>query len=77
MPSVATSHETYTARRLTVEVPGVREFQQRYEQAVPANPVEEIAALVQRGASWAEVIDAHAEGPRTDFSSTGATTSMA
>jgi Domain of unknown function DUF302 len=58
---VATSQETYTVRRLNVEVPGVREFQGLYEQAVPANPVEEIAALVQRGASWAEVIDAHAE----------------
>jgi uncharacterized protein (DUF302 family) len=56
------SHETYTARRLTVEVPGVRKFQQLYEQAVPANPFEESdRALVQRGASWAEVIDAHAE----------------
>ena len=42
-------------------MPGVREFQQLYEQAVPGNPVEEIAALVERGASWAEVIDAHAE----------------
>jgi hypothetical protein len=58
---VATSHETYEARRLTVEVPGVREFQRLYEQAVPANPLEEVAALVQRGASWAEVIDAHAD----------------
>jgi uncharacterized protein (DUF302 family) len=58
---MATSHETYNARRLTVEVPGVREFQHLYEKAVPANPVEEIAALVQRGASWAEVIDVHAE----------------
>jgi hypothetical protein len=58
---VATRRETYTARRLTVEVPAVREFQQRYEKAVPANPVEEIATLVQRGASWPEVIDAHAE----------------
>lgn len=58
---MATSHETYTARRLTVEVPGVREFQQVYERAVPANPVEEVVALVERGASWAEVIDAHAE----------------
>jgi Domain of unknown function DUF302 len=58
---VATSHETYSARRLTVAVPGVREFQQLYEQAVPANPFELIAALVQRGASWAEVLDSHAE----------------
>ena len=58
---MATSHETYTARRLTVEVPGVREFQRLYEEAVPTNPMEEIAALVQRGASWAEVLDTHAE----------------
>ena len=58
---MAASHEIYTVRRLTVAVPGVREFQQLYEQAVPANPAQEIAALVQREASWAEVIDAHAE----------------
>jgi uncharacterized protein (DUF302 family) len=58
---MATSHETYTARRLNIEVPGVREFQHAYEQAVPANPVDEVVALVERGASWAEVIDAHAE----------------
>ena len=58
---MATADETYTARRLTVEVPGVREFQRLYERAVPANPVEEIATLVQRGASWTEVIDTHAE----------------
>jgi uncharacterized protein (DUF302 family) len=58
---MAASHETYTTRRLTVEVPGVREFQQLYERAVPEDPVEEVAALVERGASWAEVIDAHAE----------------
>jgi uncharacterized protein (DUF302 family) len=58
---VATSHETHTTRRLNVEVPDVREFQRLYERAVPANPLEEIVALVQRQASWAEVIDAHAE----------------
>jgi uncharacterized protein (DUF302 family) len=58
---VATSHETYSTRRLNIEVPGVREFQQLYEQAVPANPVEEIEALVQRGAGWDEVIDLHAD----------------
>ena len=64
---MAPGHETYTARRLTVEVPGAREFQQRYEQAVPANPADEIEALVQRGASWAEVIDAHAEAAPHGF----------
>jgi hypothetical protein len=58
---VATSHQTYAARRLNVPVPDVREFKLRYEQAVPANPIEEIGALVRRGASWAEVIEAHAD----------------
>ena len=58
---MAVSHETYATRRLTVAVPGVREFQQLYEEAVPENPVGEIAALVERQASWAQVIDAHAE----------------
>ena len=47
--------------RLNIEVPGVRAFQQLYEQAVPAEPVDKVAALVERGASWAEVIDLHAE----------------
>ena len=47
--------------RLNIEVPGAREFQQRYEQAVPANPVEDLAALVERGASWDQVIDLHAD----------------
>lgn len=64
---MATSHETYTVRRLTVGVPGVREFQRLYEQAVPANPTEDVVALVERGASWAEVIDAHAEWARHGF----------
>jgi uncharacterized protein DUF302 len=64
---VAIGHETYTARRLTVEVPGVREFQRLYEQAVPANPSDEIAALVRRGASWAEVLDTHAEAAPYGF----------
>ena len=58
---MATSHETHTARRLNIEVPGVREFQRLYEQAVPANPVEAITPLVERGASWDEVIDIHAD----------------
>ena len=58
---VATEHETYTTSRFSVEVPGVREFQARYEQAVPANPEEEVAALVESGASWAKVLELHAD----------------
>jgi hypothetical protein len=58
---VATEHESYVTTRLTVEVPGVREFQKRYEQAVPVDPSRELAALVDRGASWAEVLELHAD----------------
>ena len=31
---------TYTGRRLTVSVPGVRKFQQAYEHAVPDAPFD-------------------------------------
>jgi uncharacterized protein (DUF302 family) len=58
---VASEHESYLTRRLTVEVPGVREFQDRYEEAVPANPSQELAVLVEQGASWAEVLELHAD----------------
>jgi hypothetical protein len=64
---VATEHEIYAARRLTVEVPGVREFQRRYEEAVPADPSEQVAALVERGASWAEMLDCIAESAPHGF----------
>ena len=58
---MGTGPDTFTVRRLNVEVPGVRKFQALYEREVPPNPVEEIVALEQRGASWAEVLDLHAE----------------
>jgi hypothetical protein len=48
---------TYTVKRLTAAVPGVREFQERYEQAVPALPLEQITALVHRGAPWSEMLE--------------------
>jgi hypothetical protein len=54
---MSTDDDTYTVRRLTVEVPGVREFQHRYEQAVPPNPRKDVAALLDRRASWPEVLD--------------------
>jgi hypothetical protein len=54
---VATEQESFTGTRLTVEVPGVREFQRRYEEAVPFNPVARVTALVQRRAPWTEMLD--------------------
>jgi hypothetical protein len=46
---------TFTARRLTVAVPGVRGFQRRYEAAVPDVPADQVATLLRRGASWSEM----------------------
>jgi Domain of unknown function DUF302 len=54
--SVTADGESYTATRLTVEVPGVREFQLRYEQAVPFNPIDDVAHLIERGAPWTELL---------------------
>lgn len=48
----------YAVNRLTVDVPAsVAEFQQQYEQAVPAMPRERVDALVARSAPWAEMLD--------------------
>src|ERR1700737_297540 len=57
MTSTSQSETTYTVRRLTVSVPGVREFQRSYEGAVPDAPFEEVAALVRRGAPWSEMLE--------------------
>jgi len=46
---------TFTVRRLTVAVPGVRGFQRRYEAAVPDVPADQVAALVRGGASWSKM----------------------
>ena len=55
------------ATRLTVEVPGVREFQRGYEEAVPFNPVDDVKALTERGAAWAEMLDLVADSAPHGF----------
>ena len=51
-----TECESYTAPRLTVAVPGVREFQRCYEQAVPLNPARDVGHLIERHAPWTEML---------------------
>lgn len=51
------SETTYTVRRLTIAVPGVRVFQRAYEEAVPNVPVAEVQELVRRSAPWQEMVD--------------------
>jgi uncharacterized protein (DUF302 family) len=65
--AMSANDHTYMVKRLTVEVPGVRQFQHRYEQAVPPNPARDISALVERQASWSEVLDCMAESAPHGF----------
>ena len=46
----------FTVKRLTIAVPGVREFRRSYENAVPELPTAEVEALLRRGAAWSEMI---------------------
>ncbi len=49
---------SYRGNRLTVEVPSApREFQSRYEKAVPPLPDDQITALAQHNAPWGEMLD--------------------
>jgi hypothetical protein len=64
---MSTRDDTYSVRRLTVEVPGVREFQRRYEQAVPPNPADDVAALIEGKANWPEVLDCIGESAPHGF----------
>ena len=41
--------------RHTISVPSVREFQHRYEAAVPDLPADAVAALLRRQAPWSEM----------------------
>jgi hypothetical protein len=47
----------YRAPRLTLPIPGVREFQARYEAAVPDLPQAAVADLVSRRALWSEMVE--------------------
>ena len=47
----------YRAPRFTIPIPAVREFQKRYEAAVPDLPLASVAELVSRGAPWSKMVE--------------------
>ena len=47
----------YRAPRLTLPIPAVREFQTRYEAAVPDLPLAEVTDLVARQVPWSEMVE--------------------
>ena len=47
----------YEVTRLTLPIPGVREFQARYEAAVPDYPHADVADLVSRRVSWSDMVE--------------------
>jgi uncharacterized protein (DUF302 family) len=46
---------SYSANRFNVRIPGVREFQARYEAAVPDLPMPEIIELIANGEPWSKM----------------------
>ena len=57
MSRTTTTETDFSVRRFTIPVPGVREFQRRYEGAVPDLPKEQVDALVERRAPWSEMVE--------------------
>src|ERR1700739_2729151 len=47
----------YRTPRLTLPIPGVREFQSRYEAAVPDLPLAAVEDLVARKVTWSEMVE--------------------
>jgi uncharacterized protein (DUF302 family) len=47
----------YRTPRLTLPIPGVREFQLRYEAAVPDLPLAAVEDLVSRKVPWSEMVE--------------------
>ena len=47
----------YRTPRLTLPIPGVREFQLRYEAAVPDLPLAAVEDLVSRKVRWSEMVE--------------------
>ena len=48
---------SFTVRRLTVPIPGVRTFQERYERAVPDLPLDKVDQLIAGRAPWSSMVD--------------------
>jgi hypothetical protein len=57
MTAKLTQETIFVVKRLTIAVPGVRDFQQRYEEAAPPFPQAEVTALVDRQAPWSEMLE--------------------
>jgi len=57
MSTTELGETTYTVRRLTMAVPGVRVFQRAYEEAVPDLPIADVRGLLRRAAPWEEMVD--------------------
>jgi uncharacterized protein (DUF302 family) len=48
---------SYRAPRLTLPIPGICDFQTRYEAAVPDLPVAAVEDLISRKAPWSEMLE--------------------
>jgi hypothetical protein len=59
---------SFSVRRLSAPIPGVRAFQSRYEEAVPNLPLDRVRELVESGAPWSAMVDlVQAAAPHSFF----------
>lgn len=57
MSTTSIAHVSHSVTRLTVVTgSSLAQFQPRFEAAVPAAPMDEVQALVERRASWEEMV---------------------
>ena len=57
LPEREVEETWYRTPRLTLPIPGVREFQSRYEGAVPDLPLAAVEDLVSRNVPWSEMVE--------------------
>ena len=62
MTQIHVSETVWTTRRFSIEVAAsFEDFRARYEEAVPAYPIERFQRLVSRNAAWEEMLAVAAE----------------
>src|SRR5262245_38752639 len=57
MTTLTIERASFPVTRLSAPIPGVREFQARYEAAVPVWPEDAVQELIDREAPWSEMVE--------------------
>jgi hypothetical protein len=68
MATPTNADTSFTVRRLTLPIPQVEEFRERYERVVPPLPIDEVLRLIAERAAWEAMIElVNAAAPHSFF----------